>query len=214
MCLSLAVCSVVIYGVPQNPHARLPRRRPAQGFVEVTIKRLESMILDEIINLRSKGLLHFYSDSKVKFDAVKGTFEKQGAHLKIGDRVFDAGKDSDVMEVKDFVYPERVPVDALVEGTDYDIALPREKRVRNFRLVQMEKNFDWYHFTAHEPGINDVVGSFGVLPPVYMSGHGRVDPAGIIVDVNGSRRELSYDANKRKSFFLDFSRTHVMAAIG
>ena len=46
------------------------------------------MILDEVINLRSKDLLHFFSDSKIKYDVVANTFEKKGRHLKIADISF------------------------------------------------------------------------------------------------------------------------------
>jgi len=44
--------------------AHLGNTLPTQGFVEVTIKRLESMILDEVINLRSKDLSTFSPTAK------------------------------------------------------------------------------------------------------------------------------------------------------
>ena len=78
----------------------------------------------------------------------------------------------------------------------------------------MDSRFDWYQFAAHEPGVRDVTGSFSALPPLYLSGKGRVDPSGVIVDVNGSKRELPFDAVKEKKFRLDFSATHVIIASG
>jgi len=40
-------------------------RSPAQGFVEVTIKRLEDMLLNTVIELMSKDLLDYYQDSRI-----------------------------------------------------------------------------------------------------------------------------------------------------
>lgn len=179
--------------------------------MEVAIKRLESMLLDEMINLRSKGLITFYSDSRVDYDALAGTFEKDGRCLKVGDRIL---KDSNIMEVQDFVFSARVLANALVKGIDYDILLPRERIVRSFRLIHVDQASDWYQFAAHEPGVKDVSGSFDALPPVYLLGQGRRDPSGIIVEANGSKRELSFDVCKDKKFRLDFSATHVMVALG
>jgi hypothetical protein len=186
--------------------------RPTQGFVEVTIKKLESMILDEVINLRSKDLIHFFSDSKIEYDAIAGTFEKFGKSLKQGDVIFANEKLSEIMEVKDYAYPKRLTARDLVVGQDYDIVLPRDKKVRSFRLVQMDDNADFYQFSAL--GVKDVAGSFNALPPIYKSGQGRIDPSGIIVDVNGSLRELPFDANKDKKFRLDFSTSHVVVGTG
>ena len=180
----------------------------------MTIKRLESIILDEIINLRSKELIHFYSDSKFEYEPDAGTFEKKGRYLKVDDRIFDAGQGRAIMDVKGFVYNSRVTVEQLVVGSDYDIVLPREKQPRKFRLVQMDSSYDWYQFIAHEPGVKEVTGSFNKLPPVYLSGKGRVDPSGNIVEINGSKRELPFDAVKEKKFRLDFSATHVIIASG
>jgi hypothetical protein len=57
--------------------------RPAQGFVEVTIKRMESMLLDEVIKLRSKGLLHYYSDSAMECNEDSGTFVMNRMNLRL-----------------------------------------------------------------------------------------------------------------------------------
>jgi hypothetical protein len=186
----------------------------SQAFVEVTIKRMEIMILDELINLRSKGLLEFYTDSKVKYNALDCIFEKQGRAMKLGDRFFNA---SEVVEVCDYVYPTRVAKEELAEGKDYDISLPREKRTRSYRLVtkRTTQDYDWYSFSCNERGFKDVSGSFGNLPPIYRKGEGRTDPATVVVETfNGTKKELTFDVIKEKLFVMDFSGTHVMAAIG
>ena len=118
------------------------------------------------------------------------------------------------MKVQDFVYKSRVTVRDLEEGQDYDIVLPRDKKVRSFRLVEMDKVYDWYQFSAHEPGVRDVSGKFNDLPPVYLSGHGRIDPTGIVVKVNGTKEELPFDSVAEKDFRLDFSASHVIVALG
>lgn len=169
------------------------------------------MILDEIVNLRSRDLMQYYTDSKINYDAVAGTFEKEGKFLKVEDRFVN---DAEVMQVRDFVFPSRVLANDLIEGKDYDITLPREKKVRSFRLIQMDTGFDWYQFSAHEPGVKDVSGSFRALPPIYLSGQGRVAPNSVIVDVNGSKREIPFDAIKDKKFRMDFTSTHVVVALG
>jgi len=192
--------------------AHMGNTLPSQGFVEVTIKRLESMILDEVINLRSKELLHFYADSKIKADVVAGIFEKQGDALKIGDDVFDG---DELMKVVDFTHLSAATPQDLVAGQDYDIVLQREKKVRKFRLVQKDADYDWYQFESHEAGVRDVTGSYNNLPPVYLAGKGRTTPSAIIMeDIDGSRKELSFDAVEKKFFRMDFSRTHVVVALG
>ena len=186
--------------------------RPVQGFVEVTIKRLESMLLDEVINLRSKDLLHFYSDSLIKYDITSRIFEKNGRSLKVGDVVFDENR---VLEVQEFVYSSSLQRTELVVGNDYDFVRPREKTVHSYRLAMMDHNYDWYHFTAHENDIHDFAGSFKRLPPIYPYGMGRNDPNSILVKVNGSRKQaLDFDTVAEKFYRLDVSKSHVIVALG
>lgn len=178
----------------------------------MTIKKLESMILDEVINLRSRNLIHFFSGSRIDYDAIAGTFEKQGKSLKVDDLIYEAKNPAVIMEVKDFVYPTRLSSGQLVLQYDYDIVQPRDKKVQSFRLVQMDKSSDFYQFSA--VGVKDIAGRFNALPPIYASGKGRLDPSGIVVEANGNLRELSFDTNKDKRFRLDFSTSHVIVGTG
>jgi len=191
--------------------AHMGNTLPNQGFVEVTIKRLESMILDELINMRTKELLSYFTDSKIQYDVSTGIFEKKGDALKIGDDVFDG---NELLKVTDFKYLTAAKPEDLIPGQDYDIKLPRETKVRSFRLVQKDATVDWYQFEAHDTGVQPVAGAFRQLPPVYPGGQGRTTPSGIIVESNGRERELSFDAVASKLFRLDFSRTHVIVALG
>jgi hypothetical protein len=181
----------------------------------VTIKRLESMILDEVINLRSKKLLEYYSDSKIFYNVTKGLFEKEGASLKAGDLFFDTSSVRNQYKVKEFRFRSSLTSNQLVVGQDYDIKLPREKEVHRFRLVEMDRSYDWYSFEAHEPGIRAVAGSFTNLPPVYRDGEGRVDPTDIIVeDKEQKTTELPFEEVKKVGYELDFSASHVFVALG
>lgn len=190
-------------------------RRSAQGFVEVTIKRMESMLLDEVINLRSRGLLQYFSGSAMKVNEDLGTFEKKGRSLKIGDLLFDESKDGGTLKVLDFIYESSMRSEDLVLGSDYDIVHPREKRVRCYRLVQMDIDFDWYQFSSYEPGVRDITGCFSQLPPLYARGCGRTEPTEIIVenDIHMKRR-LTFDSVKDTDFQLDVSKTHVILSLG
>jgi hypothetical protein len=189
-------------------------RSPTQGFVEVTIKRLESMILNEIINLRAKGLLQFYSNSDVSYDAKTNTFTKTGRSLREGDRVFDPEFPSRIMEVSDLRFATQLSKTEVQEGNDYDIVLPREIRARRYRLERADLEFDFFHFYPHEPGAPEVTGQFGRLPAVFRAGEGRSLPSDIHFYLDGKKQILSYDSIEDKKFRVDFSATHVVLAIG
>jgi hypothetical protein len=189
--------------------------RPAQGFVEVTIKRMESMLLDEVIKLRSKGLLHYYSDSAMECNEDSGTFEKKGRSLKVGDLLCDESNESASLKVIDFGYEENLRVENFILGCNYDIISPREKSVRCYRLVQIDHEFDWYHFSPHEAGVREITGGFGQLPPVYAKGCGRIDPTEILVQNESNIIIcLKFDEVKDKKFRLDVSKSHVILSLG
>lgn len=189
---------------------------PTQGFVEVTIKRLESMILNEAINLRSKGLLYFYSNSKASYDVRSNTFTKEGSSLREGDRVFDPATPGSpkIMEVSNLIFATQLPKEQLREGNDYDIVLPRETKARVYRLERADAEFDYYHFYPHESGSPEVTGRFNQIPAVFTKGKGRALPSEIEVDVEGAKKTLPYDKIAKTKFEVDFSTTHVVLATG
>jgi hypothetical protein len=173
------------------------------------------MLLDEVINLRSKGLLSYFSDSPITCDEETRTFEKIGRSLKIGDLIYIDQEKGESNSVCDFIYEKHLTAVDLVVGQDYDIVQPREKRVRCYRLVRMEQDFDWYQFSSFEPGIRDVSGSFRQLPPIFSRGSGRTDPTAVIFEnADGLRTKMDFDAIKEKSFRLDVSKSHVIVSWG
>jgi hypothetical protein len=189
--------------------------RPSQGFVEVTVKRLENMLLDEIIRLRSKDLLHYYTDSKVDVDATTGALKKTGGALKVGDRIRPKG-DGKTWEVKSFIYNSSLESHELIQAEKYDIVSPRDGKVHPYRLERMDTQFDWYQFTAQEAGAANVAGQAGQLPPIFRSGEGRIDPTSIMIEEGQTEERdfLDFDKVAKTSFDLDVVNCHVLIAYG
>jgi hypothetical protein len=190
-------------------------RSPTQGFVEVTIKRLEEMILNEIIKLRSKGLLFFFANSAIDYDATTHIFTKGGGSLREGDRVFDPDSSTPkIMEVLDLLFARQLAKADLREGMDYDIVLPRETMARKYRLERADVDFDHYHFHPHEPGAPEVTGGYSRLPAVFAAGKGSTLPSEVLFDVGGKQHKVAFDMVKDRKWELDFSNEHVVLAIG
>jgi hypothetical protein len=184
--------------------------------VEVTVKRLENMLLDEIIRLRSKDLLHYFSDSKVEVDVKTGSLTKKGSALKVGDRILPNG-DGKVWEVTGFTYNSGLELHELTRGGAYDIVSPRDGKVLPYRLERMDTSFDWYHFTAQAADAADLAGNGGQLPPIFRSGEGRIDPTSITIECRGQTNErdaLDFDKSVKMSFDLDVTNCHVLIAYG
>jgi hypothetical protein len=171
------------------------------------------MLLDEVVNLRSKDLLFYYSESKIRHNTSAGTFEKTGRYLKIGDVVRDI-PDNRQLKVAGFTYETRLTPEDMVEGMYYDVVSTRTKTVRRYRLDAIDRSYDWYTFKADENG-KELCGSFDQLPPIYQEGKGRLEPSQIDVEVNGSSRELlPFDHVADKNFEMDVTNSHVVVAIG
>lgn len=173
------------------------------------------MILDEVIKLQSRGLLEYHSKSKVSYE-LDGSFHKEGASLKVGDRFYDEESvGTSIAVVKEILYETEVAKLELRQGEKYDLLLPREKGKRKFWLQEADPEIDFYHFVPVErSGVGDISGTYASLPPVFMEDRGRSDPSGIEVAIKDQRKTLSYDSVKKKSFRLDLSSTHVVLAIG
>jgi hypothetical protein len=185
--------------------------------VEVTVKRLENMLLEEVIRLRSKDLLHYYSDSKVEVDVNTGALKKKGGALKVGDLIHP-NRDGKTWEVTGFTYNSSVRPNELIQGCAYDILVsPRDGKVHPYRLERMDTSFNWYQFTAQEAGAVDIAGKVGELPPIFRSGEGRVDPTSITIECKGQTGEidaLDFDKSANMSFDLDVANSHVLIAYG
>lgn len=192
--------------------------RPDQQFVEVVIKRLESMLLDEVINLRSKDLLHFYSDSMVQFDVETGYFSKKGNALKPGDVVVDESTGEEI-QIDDLVYDSTLSSAELTNGLDYEIYLPDERKPRIFKLAHLDSEADWYTFVERldvkeerDPVV--LQGNFEDLPRAYCAGYGHLDPTAVVINKRGIRQEKSFKTICERVYSLRFKKSHVVVALG
>ena len=106
--------------------AQLGNTLPAQGFVEITIKNLESMLHDEVTRLWSKGLISVYTESKAQYDPTRNTILKDGSSLKIGDLIKrDVTNDGDKTKKEDVtwkvinvLYTETINLETLTVGSE------------------------------------------------------------------------------------------------
>jgi hypothetical protein len=205
-----------------NPRGNLSSdnfmHRPNQQFVELVIKRLEAMLLDEVINLRSKNLLEFFSDSMIQFDADSVTFRKAGDALKPGDVVVDDAT-GEKLKVKEFLYEHTLCSAGLISGQEYDIFLPNERKARTFKLELADTESDWYKFVERMDPTDERVpivfqGSFAELPPAYRTGFGCPDPSSVTFMKSGLSREESFETVRKKTYMLMFEKAHVVVALG
>jgi hypothetical protein len=181
--------------------------------VEVTIKRLENMLLDEVIKLRSMDLLHFYAQSPVEYDVDTGALSKKGRALKEGDS-FHLPGDAEAWEVKSFVRATSLAPHELVEGCTYDIVSTRDKTVLPYQLGRKDVASDMYQFTANGKILERRPGR---LPSIYRSGEGRTDPSGIVIALKNDPSQtmtLSFDEVADKRYALDVASFHVLIASG
>ena len=190
--------------------------------MELSIKALEDVLHDEVINLRSRELLDYYSGSGIKFDTNIGRFSKQGATLKVGDTIrLDDENDGRPWRVVNEVFQRQLQRDEVAVGEEYDILLPREEHIRRFRLAKKTSEYDWYRFEeVNQENVSSAVvlqGSFGHLQ-VYPAGRGRALPISIVLRCaqpgSVEERTLSFDDVKDKEFLLDVRNSHVLIAAG
>jgi hypothetical protein len=168
--------------------------------VEVTIKRLENMLLDEVIKLRSMDLLHFYAQSPVEYDVDTGALSKKGRALKEGDS-FHLPGDAEAWEVTSFVRAT-------------SLVSTRDKTVLPYQLGRKDVASDMYQFTANGKILERRPGR---LPSIYRSGEGRTDPSGIVIALKNDPSQtmtLSFDEVADKRYALDVASFHVLIASG
>ena len=192
----------------------------SQGFVEVTIKRLEVILHEGLVMLASRDLVKYYAESGIEFDTDNDSFRMKGKSLNDGDSIkLNEGGDDRIWRVKRFAYASSInSPDELVEGMNYDLVPHGSKEVRSYCLEEKDADFDHYVFTAHDVGVKDIMASFRHLPPIYPHGEGRLCPTGIVVqhesDYKVGTKMLDYDTVADTSFELDFSCLHVLIAAG
>jgi len=185
--------------------------------VEVTIKRLEYMLQEEILRLNSKGLVHFFAQSHINVDSANGIVTKAGKSLKENDNVFIEGREG-IWRVKEFLFEEQLRKEDMVVGMEYDICPRGDDKVYKFKLDTMDIDLDHFHFAAQERKIHDISGRFDRLPPIYLSGKGRTDPSSVVFEsIAGFQsvlKAMSYDDVVKKQFRLNIADSHIIVAAG
>jgi hypothetical protein len=205
------------------------KRRPTQGFVEITIKDLENMLHVELSKLWSKGVIQCYTNSKAMYDPATNNLTKEGSALKVKDlilrRVDPNGNQSNKYfswKIADLVYIQALGLDDLRCGEEYGVYVRLENTVHPFKLTGVDLESRTYTFKALTAGVEDLKATAHNLPSVYPKGTTRhADVSKVIVECarKGSSRgyardELPMQDVKEEKFTLDIGHTHVVECIG
>lgn len=189
---------------------------PLQGFVELTIKGLETMLHEEAIRLRSRGLINYYTGSGIDFDVQRGHFSKKGSTLKVGDNI---RAENVRWRVIGHLYPRPVSATEAVLGQEYDILFSREERIATYRLVEAYPDFNVYGFAITQPLIglpNSLHGPFDRFQ-VFPKGLASIEPHSVVLkrmDGRPEQRTIDFQSVKEERFQLDVYDSHVLIAAG
>ena len=184
--------------------------------MELTIKGLETMLHEEAVRLRSRGLMNYYTGSGIDFDMTRGYFSKKGSKLKVGDNI---RMGNERFRVIGLLYPRPVEAGQAILGQEYDILFPRDERIATYRLLEAYPDFDFYGFAAMQQMIglpNALRGPFNRFQ-VFPKGLARVEPHSIVLKRMDGRSEqitIDFQSVKEESFQLDVYDSHVLIAAG
>jgi hypothetical protein len=209
--------------------AQLGNTLPTQGFVEITIKDLESMLHIEVSRLWSKGVIEVFTDSKAQYDDTTNSLTKSGDHLKIGDillrRVDPNGNQSKEYfrwKVADLDYVKSLGLDDLRVGEEYGVFVRQENAVLPFKLEEVDLQTRTYKFKSLKKKVADLEAAAHNLPSVYPKGTKRHADVDTIVfesvakgDTNRNHREqFPMNDIREERFTLDIGHTHVVECTG
>lgn len=203
--------------------------RPTQGFVEITIKDLESLLHTEVSRLWSKGLLSVCSESKAKFDSKSQHLVKLGKHLKVKDEILRKKDQNGVTSIRHhtwkivhLIYSQPLGLDDLQIQQDYGVYMRQENAVLPFKLLSVCLESKTYTFKSLTDGVENLEVNSRNLPSIYAKdtrNHG--DVYAVVVEctkprADGSvmREELLMQEMRNDHFILDTGNCHVIEAIG
>ena len=202
---------------------------PTQGFVEITIKDLESLLHSEVSRLWSKGLISISADSKASFDSETNRLTKLGMYLKINDcierQVDEDGKPSSytcTWKVVDTVYAQPLGLDDLQIGIEYGVYVRQRGAVLPFKLIKVCLHSRAYTFESMTPGLGNLEINAKNLPSIYAKEiQNHADVHALLVECTKKgrsgayvRQELLMRSIEGEKFILDVGNCHVVEAIG
>lgn len=119
--------------------------RPSQGFVEVTIKDLESMLHVEVSRLWSRGIIELFTDCRAQYDPKTNSLTKFGAYLKVGDMILlpvdEEGRNSreyHSWKVAELVHREALSIHELKVGNEYGVFVRDKQSIHSFKLDRVD----------------------------------------------------------------------------
>lgn len=210
--------------------SQLGNTLPTQGFVEITIKDLESSLHTEVSRLWSRGIISVYTDAKIQYDRDSNSMTKLGRNLKDGD-VFLRSSESGASKVArsswkvtKLIYTQALKAQELEIGKGYGVWVRSEEKVLPYQLVDIDAEGMVYYFKSFSAGVEDFTANAQNLPSIYPAGtrskaHAYVDKVVVETTARGGNDSpmvevLSMDEIGNSKFTMDIGRTHVVEAIG
>lgn len=202
---------------------------PTQGFVEITIKDLESILHAEVSRLWSKGLISVSADSKASFDSETNRLTKLGMYLKVNDcierKIDENGKptsDTYTWKVVDLIYSEPLGLDDLQIGVEYGVYVRQRGAVLPFKLIKVCLHSRTYTFVSMTGELGNMEINAKNLPSIYGKDvNNHADVHALLVECTRKRKnrlhlrqELLMSTVEAEKFILDVGNCHVVEAIG
>lgn len=194
--------------------------RPAQGFVEINIKRLEDILERELVSLASRELLLYYHNSEIIVDPETLKLQKRGQHLKIDEVV--VGADGKKLFVSRFNYREKlVESSQLKVGAAYRISMEGGSQLLPYRLSHKDA-YGWFHFNNLSLQCKPFSAREAELPPIYESFKGEASPSEVELIEFGrgtaadtaTQSSVNFTTLKDQQFEIDVADCHVVLASG
>jgi len=203
---------------------------PTQGFVEITIKDLESMLHLEVCRLLSKGLLQHDTNAGANYDVKTNSLKKLGKSLKKNDLIFhnldpNGNKSEDKMyswKVAELEYNIPIKVEDLKIGQEYSVYIPAAQENHQYQLTMMNLSTETLAFTDLEENWEPITVSFDQVPSLYPKGttqHSAVKKVMLECTLPSdtfsyAQDELDFSGIQSEKFAMDIQHTHVVEAIG
>ena len=203
---------------------------PNQGFIEITIKDLESMMHVQLTKLVTRGLVQHDSNAGCQCDVENGKLIKLGQALKVGDRVlrkfdrFGRPTSADqIWNVVELTFSKALPESALEIDKEYLVYVARLRKGLPYRLTGLKGHPSRvYTFSPiNDDTLEDIQAPGEHLPSIYPMGVKHGGNQGLVVESDNRRSDGYYTREsipwkdvEGQKFVLDTGHSHVAEAIG